>query len=236
MSHPHLHALSSARRFGGAWTDYFPLHAWFDASKAAWADTRHRAVLHHTLGLRLLQEVFGRTAARASDGAPLDVLQVGTQHLEEDCGCVPTLAGWLGARPLEAWIEEGRDEVPHAFRSAERHGGVPEDYAPLHAWMDQGVLAWDDPRAHAPLHSAYGIFLAEGRFGATLVRRSDGARVPTRLVAEGHVLRAHGRIPTVAEWMGGIPRRRWMARAATPLSRVLRPGWPGRGRSLPPTP
>jgi hypothetical protein len=220
MSHPHFHALSSAWTLGGAWTDYFAVHAWFDASKSAYADTRHRAVLHHDLGLALLRDRFGGTLVRYSDGVGVDLGTVGAQHLREDCGRVPALADWLRHRPLDGWIERACVPVDQAACSAARLGGSPDDYAALHAWLDQGVGTWADPRAHAPLHSAFGIFLAEARFGATLVRGSDGRHVPTRLVAEAHVLRAHGRIPTVADWMGAIPAERWMARAATPLSRV----------------
>jgi hypothetical protein len=221
VSHPHFHALSSARTHGGEGADYTALHAWFDASKQAYADTRHRAVLHHTFGVTLLLDRFGPTLTRVSDGQSVELRLIGAQHLEEDCGFHPALADWLGQRPLEPWIARAATPIPQSRLSAQQLGGVPEDYEPLHRWLDQGTASWDDPRAHGPLHSAFGIFLAEHRFGATFARPSDGRPVPTRVAAEAHVIRAHGHIPTVEQWMARIPVEPWMRRGATPLSRIL---------------
>jgi len=46
MGHPYHHALSSAKKWGGAAEDYLPIHQWFDESKAITADFRHRALRH----------------------------------------------------------------------------------------------------------------------------------------------------------------------------------------------
>lgn len=221
MSHAHHHALSSARRLGGSASDYVAVHSWFDASKQAYADTRHRAVLHHTFGVHLLLEIRGRSLTRASDGVAVDRTSLGAQHLEEDCGFAPTLQDWLGVRPLESWTSSRCPTRAQSAHSASRLGGVASDYDALHRWLDQGTGFWDDPRAHAPLHNAFGIFLAEQRFGATYARASDGGLVATRLAAEGHVIRAHGMIPSVERWMGRIPVQPWMRRAATPHARIL---------------
>jgi hypothetical protein len=40
MAHPWHHAVSSARRHGGAPEDYLAIHEWFDASKAHHGDFR----------------------------------------------------------------------------------------------------------------------------------------------------------------------------------------------------
>jgi hypothetical protein len=61
MAHAYHHALSSARRFGGDPEDYVPLHSFMDSSKSAWADHRHRAVLHHNFGIFVTEQVFGLT-------------------------------------------------------------------------------------------------------------------------------------------------------------------------------
>jgi hypothetical protein len=34
MAHPYHHVLSSVKKWGGEISDYLPLHAWFDQSKA----------------------------------------------------------------------------------------------------------------------------------------------------------------------------------------------------------
>ncbi|PTQ65124.1 DUF6915 family protein [Celeribacter persicus] len=49
MGNCYHHALSSARKWGGAAEDYLPLHQWFDESKEITADFRHRALRHHAL-------------------------------------------------------------------------------------------------------------------------------------------------------------------------------------------
>lgn len=59
MAHSYHHAVSSAKRFGGEPDDYLALHNWFDASKSAWADQRHRALLHNNFGIYLAEETFG---------------------------------------------------------------------------------------------------------------------------------------------------------------------------------
>jgi hypothetical protein len=51
MAHPYHHALSSVKKWGGEVSDYLPLHAWFDQSKAIAGDFRHRALRHHAEGI-----------------------------------------------------------------------------------------------------------------------------------------------------------------------------------------
>lgn len=42
MSHPIIHAKSSAKKFGGIWEDYIHLHNWLDATKAWYGHSLHR--------------------------------------------------------------------------------------------------------------------------------------------------------------------------------------------------
>jgi len=46
MAHSYHHAVSSARKWGGAPDDYQSIHDWFDSSKVILADFRHRALRH----------------------------------------------------------------------------------------------------------------------------------------------------------------------------------------------
>jgi hypothetical protein len=50
MAHSYHHAVSSARKWGGAPDDYQSIHDWFDSSKVILADFRHRALRHHAEG------------------------------------------------------------------------------------------------------------------------------------------------------------------------------------------
>lgn len=108
----------------------------------------------------------------------------------------------------------------HAKSSARRYGGKPEDYQELHTWFDQTKSAYADQRHRAILHNTFGIFLCEQVFGPC-IRTSDGKDVPTRLIAEQHVIEDCGFIPTLENWLDQLPRKDWMVRGARPLSKIL---------------
>lgn len=97
----------------------------------------------------------------------------------------------------------------HAKRSARKWGGVPEDYLPIHDLIDSPKSSFCDIRQRAVLHSAFGIYLAERVFGATITN-SDGKKVSTRDVAEHHVIEDLGRIPSVGDWLKNLPVEPWM--------------------------
>ena len=109
----------------------------------------------------------------------------------------------------------------HAQSSVRKHGGQPEDYLEIHTWFDQTKAAWADIRHRAVLHSSFGIFLCEQHFGITFSRVSDGKQIPTRLIAEQHVLEDLGRIPTLQDWFEDLPFKDWMLRGARALSQEL---------------
>ena len=46
------HCKSSVRYFGGIEDDYWHIHDWFDQTKDHYGDIRHRALRHHTLGVK----------------------------------------------------------------------------------------------------------------------------------------------------------------------------------------
>ena len=97
----------------------------------------------------------------------------------------------------------------HAQSSAKRFGGIPSDYEPLHSFIDSSKSAYADFRHRAVLHSTFGIFICEKVFGVT-IKNSDGKDVPTRLIAEQHVLEDHGKIPTLENWLHSIKVEPWM--------------------------
>lgn len=107
----------------------------------------------------------------------------------------------------------------HARSSARKFGGEAEDYLAVHEWLDQTKMAWADTRHRAILHNSFGIFLCEQHFGVTITRASDGKPIPTRLIAEQHVLEDLGRIPTLQDWLEQLPYKDWMLLNAKPLSR-----------------
>jgi hypothetical protein len=98
----------------------------------------------------------------------------------------------------------------HAQSSAKRFGGKPEDYLAVHDWFD-GTKELEPTFRHRALrHHTHGIFEAERIFGHTITN-SDGKQVPVRIIGEQHVKEDFsGFIPTVHDWLKGIPFETWM--------------------------
>lgn len=60
MSKPYIHALSSAKQFGGVPEDYLEIHNLMDKSKGTIADSRHRALTHNAWFVsEILERIFG---------------------------------------------------------------------------------------------------------------------------------------------------------------------------------
>jgi hypothetical protein len=101
---PLIHATISARRFGGKPEDYQELHDFFDWSKIAYPHMKHRAILHNSFGIFLLEKVFG-TYIVNSDGKKVSVRDVGEQHVIDDLGRIPTVQDWLEDLPMnKPWM------------------------------------------------------------------------------------------------------------------------------------
>ena len=100
----------------------------------------------------------------------------------------------------------------HARSSAQRWGGKPEDYLPVHEKMDSTKMAHAEVTHRCVFHSAFGIYIIEDIFGRTLTN-SDGKEVFVRDVAEQHVLEDLGFIPSLSDWLREMPAQPWMAGA-----------------------
>lgn len=94
----------------------------------------------------------------------------------------------------------------HARACVKKWGGAPEDYQPIHDFLDSTKSAMPDVRHRAILHNAFGIFLVEKVFGPTITN-SDGRYVPVREIAEQHIIQDLGFIPTVQDWLENMPMR-----------------------------
>ena len=87
---PHIHAVISAKKFGGVPQDYQAVHDFFDSTKIAVPDHRHRAFLHNAYGIFLLEKMFGTTITN-SEGKHVSVRDLGEDHVIQDLGFIPTL-------------------------------------------------------------------------------------------------------------------------------------------------
>jgi hypothetical protein len=97
----------------------------------------------------------------------------------------------------------------HAESSARRFGGDPARYLPIHEFLDASKIAFAGVTHRALRHHAFGCYEAEERFGQT-IDRGDGRRVPVRLIAERHIVEDLGRVPSVQDWLAGLPLQPWM--------------------------
>lgn len=112
---PFQHAKNSAKKYGGIPEDYQNIHDFFDSSKQALPDIRHRAVLHSAFGIFVLERVFGTTITN-SEGKKVCVRDIGEDHVLEDLGFIPTLERWLKNTPIETWMSGTRRKQVHSKR------------------------------------------------------------------------------------------------------------------------
>jgi hypothetical protein len=223
VAHPLYHARMSVRRYGGTTEDYLAVHEWMDFTKSHIADCRHRLFLHNAWGIFLAERILGGTLTRASDGKVLPLRPLLEDHVAQDFGRIPTLAACLAhlsPEPLDSEVTT----FDQCAASADAEGGVAADYEALHRFLDwprEYLPGGDlpDGRYRRVLHNAWGVALAVQALGLGLTRGSDGAMLDVRALAEGHIRREYGRIPTLEEALEGIRLERWMcARAMPPVA------------------
>ncbi len=108
---PYLHAQVSVKKFGGIPEDYLPIHDFIDSSKAAHPDMRHRAILHSSFGIYIVERVFGTYIMVTDPDAPLapkrrmvQVRDIAEQHVIDDMGRIPTLSDYLNQMPFYDWL------------------------------------------------------------------------------------------------------------------------------------
>lgn len=109
----------------------------------------------------------------------------------------------------------------HALSSVKQWGGEVDDYLEIHRWFDASKELHGDFRHRALRHHTQGIFECERHFGVTL-KLSTGKVIPTRWVAEQHVIEDVGYLPTFSDWVKAIQAESWMTRNKK-LSKELEP-------------
>jgi hypothetical protein len=100
---PHLHAKSSVNRYGGVLEDYIKIHNYMDNTKSAMADHRHRAILHSSYGIFIVEDVFGVTITN-SEGRVVSVRDIAEDHVIEDLGFIPSMENWLMNMQIQPWM------------------------------------------------------------------------------------------------------------------------------------
>lgn len=218
MAKPRIHALSSAKKFGGQPDDYGKIHQFMDSSKSAHAGLVHRALFHHEGATAIVEKVFG-VELHVTVHTKVPVASVVEQHIVEDLGYVPNLSAYLKEFHAERWAasrlsDPTRPPDRHAEVNAKKWGGVPADYIRIHEFMDQfetEPLTVDfRRRSRIVLHHAFGCFVAEWAIGETITNL-DGRVVSVRDIAETHIIREFGHIPDLGDWARLVDVKPWMS-------------------------
>lgn len=112
----------------------------------------------------------------------------------------------------------------HAVSCSRKWGGRPEDYLPIHEFIDSSKQVIGDARHRSLYHHTLGVFCAEKIFGVTL--QIGRHQVPVRLIAELHILEDLGWLPSPSDYIEGMPMKTWMSGSRlreVPLSTLLPP-------------
>lgn len=120
MSKPYIHAVSSAKKFGGEWQDYIEIHEFLDSSKAVIADNRHRALTHNSWFISVvIPRVFGEVVKRQSDGKNFSSRDIAEQHVLEDYRnkFIPSGADFLSRIEFEPWMQNGQEGFPNSYNN-----------------------------------------------------------------------------------------------------------------------
>lgn len=127
MSKAHIHAESSARKFGGKMEDYLEIHEFLDSSKGAIPDNRHRALTHTSwfISTILTRIKWNNTKVDPSgllilnsDNKVVHIRDIGEQHILEDYGMrfIPTPQDFLADLPFQDWMNNGKVGSPDSHQ------------------------------------------------------------------------------------------------------------------------
>lgn len=103
----------------------------------------------------------------------------------------------------------------HAQASA-RHfkAGTPEDYLPIHEWIDKYKSTMGDIRHRAMRHHAQGPWDAQEVFGVYIEvwseQKQQNVKIMVRDIAENHIVEDLGWIPSPSDWLECMNCLVWM--------------------------
>lgn len=129
MSKPWIHALSSAKKYGGKPEDYIEIHNLMDSSKGCIADNRHRSLTHNSWFIGAggpLEKIFG-VVIKNSLGKNISVRDIGEQHILEDFGMrfIPTPQDYLQEIEPQPWMSNDREDCPPSHKKVAKSKKKP---------------------------------------------------------------------------------------------------------------
>ena len=110
MAAPHIHSISSAKKFGGCMEDYIEIHNKMDCSKGYFPDNRHRVLTHTMFWVKEVMEPIFGVVITNSDGKLVSVKDICEQHILEDYRhkFIPTPQDFIQEMEFKAWMQNGR--------------------------------------------------------------------------------------------------------------------------------
>lgn len=100
---PHLHSKASVHKYGGIEKDYQEIHDFIDSSKCAHPDIRHRALLHSSFGIYIVEKVFGIVIINSSN-KEVSVRDIAEDHIIQDLGFIPSVEKYLNNMTIQPWM------------------------------------------------------------------------------------------------------------------------------------
>lgn len=122
MAKAHIHAISSAKKFGGSPENYLAIHLLLDSSKQVIASNLHRCLTHNSWFIaNILPKIFGNTI-KNSDGKDVSVADIGEQHVLEDFNMkfIPTPQDYIENMEFKDWMNNGIGEAPNSCKKLRR--------------------------------------------------------------------------------------------------------------------
>lgn len=100
----------------------------------------------------------------------------------------------------------------HALSSVRRFGGRPEDYLPIHEFMDSSKGAMADNRHRALTHNAWFLSVVLPRVFGETCTNSEGKVYSVRDVGEQHILEDYAGqfIPSAQDFLAEMEFKDWM--------------------------
>jgi hypothetical protein len=240
MAHPYHHALSSARTLKDvqkpehtlSWKDHFSLHDWLDSSKFAFADARHRSLLHNPAGVALSAKIFKDLK---------NAKTIAKQHITEDMSQVYEIKDWLPAQYFPKTTLHNQELTLNKELSLSDLKGslifnnpFPKE---IQEKISMGIDCLLSPEKTEQIDltspqrffffTSAGPYIVEKVLGPTLDANSgppseNDKRIATRSVFEFFIQKVWGIIPSHQDIMAQRPIEDWMWKKAKPLSKQLK--------------
>jgi hypothetical protein len=119
MANPYIHSVSSAKKWGGLFTDYLDIHKKMDCSKAYLSSNLHRTLTHHPFWIHeVMIPLFG-DIIKNSDDRIVSVKDICEQHIKEDFAnkYIPTVQDYFEDVKIKQWLNNGLGESPQSVKN-----------------------------------------------------------------------------------------------------------------------